>query len=129
MIMRGWIIVKLTIVDSSIRMLVTVELTMRNINPKINLAAPNAGLVDLCIGQLYGRPAAGAVLVCGDAMRLILNIDDRLARRLRRLAREQQLPVSCVVTALIADGVYREVENGDGKETLLREADSNPDGT
>ena len=126
--MRGLIVVKLTIVDSSIRMLVTVELTMRNINPKINLAAPNAGLVDLCIGQLYGRPAAGAVLVCGDAMRLILNIDNRLARRLRRLAREQQLPVSCVVTALIADSVYREVD-GDGKQNLLREEDSKSDGT
>ena len=64
----------------------------------------------------------------GDVMRLTLNIDNRLARRLRRLAREQQLPVSCVVTVLIADGVYREVD-GNGKQTVLREEDSKSDGT
>jgi len=64
----------------------------------------------------------------GDAMRLTLNIDNRLARRLRRLAREQQLPVSCVITALIADGVYREV-GSDGNEIVLREEDSKSDDT
>ena len=63
----------------------------------------------------------------GDVMRLTLNIDHRLAMRLRRLAREQQLPVSCVVTALIADGVYREV-GSDGKEIVLREEDRDSDG-